>query len=413
MATRLFGAGSGVLSDRSFQLLLVAGFIGVSGIAIVSPILEGLLVPFGASPAEIGLMITALSAPGIVLIPLSGVLIDRYGRKPILLAGLLLMGGAGAAIATTTDFSLVLALRVVQGAGLAGVNPVIITSIGDLYTGEREAAGQGFRMVVTGISFTLLPLIAAVLVGFAWQLPFLLYGLAIPIAVLLFVFFEEPMGTREAGEGGSLTNPTEAESYLHRLVGLAITPRIAAIIVARPLSVVAPIGILTYNSFVVVQILDGNPTHAGLVIAALAGFQALVSTQVGRINAALDDQRRALVVANICLGVGTILFALAPSLPIGIVGASIVGVGGGIGFPLYRSFITGAATESLRGGLVSIAEASNRTAVTLTPIVMGSLIAFFGPGAGETTAIRWTVAAGGAVGGGLGLTGVIVSWITS
>lgn len=411
MGTRMFGPGAVILGDRSFQLLLVAGFMGVSGIAIVSPILERLLGPFGASAAEIGLIITALSAPGIVLIPLSGLLADRFGRKPILISGLLLFGSAGAAIAATTDFPTVLALRVLQGIGIAGINPVIITSIGDLYTGEQEAAGQGFRMVVTGVSFALFPILASLLVGAAWQLPFLLYGLSLPIAVLLFVFFDEPMGTRADGAALQGDTPRSDGHYVRRVARLATRPPVAGIIVARPLSVVAPIGVITYNSLVVVRVLDGNPQHAGVVIASLAGVQALVSSQIGRLSAALDDPRRALIGANLCLGGGTVLFAAAPTLPVALVGGALVGVGGGIGFPLYRSFITTAAVESLRAGLVSVAEASNRAAVTMTPIVMGAVIAVVETSLGTAAAVRWTVAGGGVVGAGLGLVFVVVSWL--
>jgi MFS family permease len=47
-------------------------------------------------------MITAFTAPGIVCIPLSGALIDRYGRKPIMVASLLFYGAAGTGIGLTT-----------------------------------------------------------------------------------------------------------------------------------------------------------------------------------------------------------------------------------------------------------------------------------------------------------------------
>jgi MFS family permease len=81
------------------------------------------------------------------MIPVAGALADRYTRKLVLIAALLLFGLAGAAIGFTTDFGVVLALRVVQGFGFAGLNPIIVTSIGDMYTHEKEATGQGIRMM--------------------------------------------------------------------------------------------------------------------------------------------------------------------------------------------------------------------------------------------------------------------------
>lgn len=410
MSSRIFGAGAGILADRSFQLLLLAGFVGVTGIGIVSPILERLIGPLGTSPAEIGLMVTAISAPGIVLIPISGILADRFGRKPVLVVGLLLFGGAGAAIAATVDFRIVLGLRVLQGIGFAGINPIIVTSIGDLYTDEEEAAGQGFRMVVTGVSFVLFPIVAGILVGTAWQLPFLLYGLALPIAVILVIWFEEPMGSREAARAAVGGQP-DHQSYLSQVLTLATQPAIAMILLARPFSVAAPIGLMTYNSLVVVQVLAGDPAAAGLVIATIAGVQGAVSTQVGRINAAIDDPRRALLAANGCFAVGSLIFGLAPALWVAVTGAMVAGLGGGFAFPLYRSFVTGVAPERLRGGLVSIAEAMSRTAVTFTPIVMGASIAYLASSAGATTAIRITVAGAGALSAALSFLCVLGSWL--
>lgn len=56
---------------------------------------------------------TAFTAPPIVLILAAGVLADRFGRKPILVGGLLLYGFASAAIGLIRSFEAPLALRAV------------------------------------------------------------------------------------------------------------------------------------------------------------------------------------------------------------------------------------------------------------------------------------------------------------
>jgi MFS family permease len=134
--------------------------------------------------------VTAVTAPSVVLIRLSGALTDSIGRKPVLVGGLLCFGGAGTGIAFTTDFGLVLALRVLQGIGFAGIAPVIITCLGDMYSDSAETTAQGLRFGVTGFSQALFPAAAGVAVGVAWQFPFLLYGLAIPVALAIALGFE-------------------------------------------------------------------------------------------------------------------------------------------------------------------------------------------------------------------------------
>jgi MFS family permease len=111
----LFGQNHGVLTDPNFQLILLANLAAPLGTALVSPLLDSLTTPFGVSSTNVGLMVTMSTAPGIFIIPLSGFLTDYYGRKPVLLFGLLLFGSAGTAIAFTTDFRVALGLRALQG----------------------------------------------------------------------------------------------------------------------------------------------------------------------------------------------------------------------------------------------------------------------------------------------------------
>jgi len=133
---RLFGDDAEILRDSDFQLLLAANVLGALGTALVSPTLNSLTGPFGVSAADIGLFMSAFTAPAIVMIPLAGLLADRYGRKKVLIVGLLVFGAAGVTIAFTTEFITGVGLRALQGIGFAGITPVIITSIGDMYEGE-------------------------------------------------------------------------------------------------------------------------------------------------------------------------------------------------------------------------------------------------------------------------------------
>ena len=100
----LFGDDGDVLRERQFQLLLSPTMLVAVGVALLSPILESLTGPFGVSSTAVGQMVSVYVAPGIVVIPLTGLIADRYGRKPPIVFGLLLFGLAGTAIAFTTGF---------------------------------------------------------------------------------------------------------------------------------------------------------------------------------------------------------------------------------------------------------------------------------------------------------------------
>jgi MFS family permease len=182
-------------------VLLLANLTAPLGPALVSPLLDTLMGVYGVSEAAIGLMIPAYTAPGILVIPIVGVLTDRYGRKPLLAAGLLLLGCAGVALTLTTDFRAVVALRVRQGVGGAAIVPVIITGIGDLYVGPVEATAQGLRLSTSGVTQAVFPAIAGVLVVAAWQYPLLLYAIAVPIAGVVALRLEGTAGREDRRPG--------------------------------------------------------------------------------------------------------------------------------------------------------------------------------------------------------------------
>lgn len=195
----LFGADATVVRDSNFRLLLGAGVLGALGTSLISPILDSLIDPLGTNSANIGLMISAFTAPAIVLIPVSGTVADRYGRNPVLVAGLLLFGTAGRAIAFAEEFQVVLALRCLQGIGYTGIIPIIITSIGDAYDSDEEAAAQGIRIATSGLSQVIFPIVVGIVIVAGWQYPFLIYAIAIPVALLTLVWFDEPTKRSNVG----------------------------------------------------------------------------------------------------------------------------------------------------------------------------------------------------------------------
>ena len=371
----LFGDDAEIVRETNFQVLLLSTTLPVLGSSLVSPVLESLVGPFGTSVADIGLMVAAFTAPAVVMIPVAGALADRYGRKAILVASLVLFGTAGAAIAFTTDYRVVLALRLLQGVAFGGINPVIITSIGDLYSGAREATGQGLRFMASGLSGAVVPLVSGVLVLLSWRYPFLLYALALPVAGVVYRWFEEPTATGTA----PLTDGGEGVSYRRALLREVTRRHVLAVLLARSMPNVVWIGFVTYNSFLVVRLMGGTHPEAGLLFAAGSLVFASAASQAGRITARFSSRLYPLVGANALLGVGFVLVLFAPGLAVAAVGISVAGVGFGVLLSLYRSVVTGLAPTHLRAGVVSVGEAGGRLTSTLTPIAMGAVIALARP----------------------------------
>lgn len=382
----LFGSEASIVRDRGFQLLLLVNLSPPLGAALVSPLLNSLTSQYGVSEAEIGLIMTMFTAPSIVLIPVIGLLADRYGRKVIMLAGLLLFGTSGTALAFTTNFSTVLALRFVQGIGFGALTPIIVTSIGDLYEAGAEATAQGIRFATTGLTLMLFPLLGGVLVTIAWNAPFVLYAMPFPIALLLYLYLEEPSTADKAVS--SKTNIGDLVMHVRR-------PQVAVLLVGRSIPNFAYISYLTYNSFIVVRGVGGTPGQAGVLVAVTSIAHTVAATQAGRMTAHFETRLYPLIGASIALGGGLTLLGAAPNLGIGLVAGAAVGLGFGISLSLYRSIMTGIAPPALRGGVVSIGSSLGRITSTVAPIALGATVSVGQSPLGFITTVRWAIIGAG------------------
>ena len=75
-------------------VLFVTAFVDMVGLTMIIPLLPFYATELGASATVVGLLVSAFSVAQLAVAPLWGRFSDRYGRRPAILAGLLLTGGA-------------------------------------------------------------------------------------------------------------------------------------------------------------------------------------------------------------------------------------------------------------------------------------------------------------------------------
>jgi EmrB/QacA subfamily drug resistance transporter len=89
---------------------------------------------------------------------------DRYGRRRMLVIGLLVFTGASAAGALSSNLSQLVLARAVQGLGAALLMPLTLTLLSAAFPIERRAAALGLWSSIAGMGVALGPLLGGLIV---------------------------------------------------------------------------------------------------------------------------------------------------------------------------------------------------------------------------------------------------------
>ncbi|MDR0899332.1 MAG: DHA2 family efflux MFS transporter permease subunit [Lactobacillaceae bacterium] len=123
--------------------------------------------------------------------PIFGKLSDVIGRKPTMIAGLLIFLVGSTMSGLSSSMELLIFWRGIQGIGAGGIMPVAFTIIADIYPPERRAAVLGLNSTAWGFASLVGPMIGGYLVQvLSWHWVFFInipFGIAV-IFILLFFF---------------------------------------------------------------------------------------------------------------------------------------------------------------------------------------------------------------------------------
>ena len=190
-----------LLGGRTSALALILGmFVEAVGYGMVAPTLPFMALQVGAAEGRIGLLVGLYAAVGLfVAVPL-GMLAQRFGRRALILLGLALLTAASIAFVFAPSYAWLLAARVVQGVGAAGIWVGSLTLGGDLSQDESMGRSLSWLTGAWSLGFIIGPAFGGI--G-TLRTPFILY--AILCAASLLVAFAWLPVTGVGGPRATLT----------------------------------------------------------------------------------------------------------------------------------------------------------------------------------------------------------------
>lgn len=277
--------GPALRVGRLLAILVVATGLGPLAMNMVLPSMPGMVGEFDASYGYVQLVLTlylvSLAAAQLAY----GSLSDRFGRRPVMIAGLVIFLAGSLICAVASSLPALLVGRVVQGAG--GCVGIVLgrAILRDLFTRDQAASLLGY---VT-MSMVLAPMLGPAVGG----------------------LFEETLGWR-AGQAAlavfaaatlAATWAQMPETNIERGIAAGLLPLLRSFaLLARIPSFLLYTGIITFTAatffaflggapYIVIELMGRSPGEFGLWAMSIAGGYMIGNFVTGRYAARVGTRR--------------------------------------------------------------------------------------------------------------------------
>lgn len=203
-------------------------FLMFLGISIVIPVLPTILYDLDLNGSDLGLLVAVFALFQMIASPFGGRFADKFGKKIIIIIGLLLFSISEFIFAVGNTFSILLLSRVLGGISAAFVMPGVNGMIGDLSTAENRARNFSYMSAVINTGFIIGPGVGGFLAEISHRMPFYFAGVLGIIALLFSIIL-----LKEEKEVEDVDKPKVKEPFPYKLF---VVPVIVMLILSYGLS---------------------------------------------------------------------------------------------------------------------------------------------------------------------------------
>lgn len=284
----------------------------------------------GGSEAVSGACAVLFSLVAVLVRPFVGWWLDNGARRVVLIAGLVGLAAAPAGYVAVPMLSVALVFRMLHGAALSFSNSTTATVASDVICRPRFAEGMGFFGMATALASAIAPALGLELMGFGFDVLYLVAAGISVAALVLFLFIRSPKPQVEK----------------HPLTLRALVNRDSL-----PATVTMLIFMFTFGAlenFVAIYASANNLPSASVFFVIMAAMLLFVRVFLGRL---VDEKGEAIFVytGNAAMLVALLLLAFTPNPVTFYLAAALAGYGFGGLEPALQSMAVHTATDETRG----------------------------------------------------------------
>ncbi|MEB6213705.1 multidrug efflux MFS transporter NorA [Mammaliicoccus sciuri] len=200
--------------NNKLNVLYFNIFLMFLGISIVIPVLPTILHDLDLNGSDLGMLVAVFAMFQMIASPFGGRFADKFGKKIIIIIGLLLFSISEFIFAMGNSFSILLVSRVLGGISAAFVMPGVNGMIGDLSTSENRAKNFSYMSAVINTGFIVGPGVGGFLAEISHRMPFYFAGALGIIALLFSVFLLKEASDDDSNE---TARPKVKEPFPYKL----------------------------------------------------------------------------------------------------------------------------------------------------------------------------------------------------
>jgi MFS family permease len=316
-------------------VLLLSSCLAVLGAVLLAPVLPRIQDAFADTAGVEALTPIVLTAPALVIgltATIAGRIVDRVGRKRLLVGALVAYAFVGTAPLWLPSLELIVVSRVLVGLTEAAIMTCCTTLLADYFHGSQRDRYFGLQVVYTTVAATIFFAVGGVLGAQNWRTPFWLYAVSLPLAFFAARYIWQPV-----------------PQALNRTGKL---PALPWRMLAAPVGVTLLGGLVFYVLIVELSFkLDDIGVESPATIGAVSAVASL-GTAVGAFLFGRLARLGPAVLVPVSFGVsgvGLVGLALAPTVPFVVVAAVVTGFGNGLLLPSLLTWALGSLTYEQRG----------------------------------------------------------------
>jgi MFS family permease len=320
--------------------LLLTSTLTVMAGATIAPSLPEMQGHFASEENAAFLVRLVLTMPALFIVigaPIVGIMVDKFGRKPVLAGAALLYGLAGTSGFILNTLGSILIGRAFLGLAVAGIMTSVTTLIADYYPGQARANFMGLQAAFMGFGGVLFLSLGGYLADQNWRSPFLIYLFSLILLPFITKALFEPSRKikNTSGEQQEISNKFPIKNIL-LIYGIASISQIVFYLIPVQLP------------FYLKTLANATAGQSGLAIAFCTLFSACASFVYGKLKARFSFLTIA-ILDFILLGCGYCIIGLAPNYPLVLLGLGIAGMGLGLLMPNLNVWTSSITTDAVRG----------------------------------------------------------------